>query len=304
MCNGTSSLRQRVLSEGDCAWYGQQVAANDTRFVVKRTFLELSAEGAPKSETRLDCHSDTRAERWADDDSTCEVNESSSEFDSSDDDSTSTYTCDVSCGTPSVTCQGMPCAVPVYFMSYPLDASSGSPGYSPGALHCRTVKPKKSRAKVAPVEPVQQVQELPNELRTTLVIRNLPSACTSEQLSTHLNDEGFRGKYDFVYVPLDLKKRKAFGFAFVNMLSNELAQGAIDWLDGCSDWSEGGDPLELQWTKSHQGLEAQVSKYRDSPIMHTAVPAEFQPMLFRDGALQPFPSSTQRVAAPKLGKAA
>merc|ERR1719183_450180 len=61
---------------------------------------------------------------------------------------------------------------------------------------------------------------LPHE-RTTVMMRNIPNNVTREQLLGIFNDEGFKGHYDLVYVPIDLKNRVGLGYAFINFVSNE-----------------------------------------------------------------------------------
>jgi len=131
------------------------------------------------------------------------------------------------------------------------------------------------------------------DVRTTVVLKNLPTTCTGWHLAQVLNAGGFCDCYDFVYVPVDLKKQVAHGFAFVNMLSHEIALRAM--------MSMGA--MQVQWSDPHQGLEALVVKYRNSPIMHRSVPEVVKPMLFCNGVQQRFLRPTVVTQAPRVGKA-
>eukprot|EP00913_Durusdinium_trenchii_P034625 g32394.t1 len=54
--------------------------------------------------------------------------------------------------------------------------------------------------------------------RTTVMLRNLPNNYTREMFLEMLDSEGFRGSYDFVYLPCDFHRKANLGYAFVNMV--------------------------------------------------------------------------------------
>mmetsp|Transcript_108400 Transcript_108400/g.171028 ORF Transcript_108400/g.171028 Transcript_108400/m.171028 type:complete len:456 (+) Transcript_108400:48-1415(+) len=58
---------------------------------------------------------------------------------------------------------------------------------------------------------------------TTMMIRNLPQHVTQEEFIYELEENGFIGSYDFVYVPYSQKRGSNKGFAFVNFLSSQAA---------------------------------------------------------------------------------
>jgi hypothetical protein len=59
---------------------------------------------------------------------------------------------------------------------------------------------------------------------TTLMIKEVPLSYTQRNLMREINLSGFRGKYDFLYLPTDMRKHTNRGFAFINMVSEESAK--------------------------------------------------------------------------------
>jgi hypothetical protein len=54
------------------------------------------------------------------------------------------------------------------------------------------------------------------------------------------------------------------------------------------------------WSKPFQGLEANVARYRNSPVMHPEIPDEFKPVVFRDGQRAEFPQATKKIPLPRI----
>jgi len=137
------------------------------------------------------------------------------------------------------------------------------------------------------------------DMCTTLLFKHLPAHCTSDLLASKLNEHGLMDVYNFIYVPWNLQKQIAVGFAFVNMTSHEGATSAIARLQGCMLFSQRKDlALEICWAEQHQGLAAQIARYRDSAIMHPSVPDSFKPKVFSEGVCQPFPEPTTTLNTP------
>jgi len=69
-------------------------------------------------------------------------------------------------------------------------------------------------------------------------------------------------------------------------------------------FSDRGSPSckvgEAEWTNPHQGRDAHVERFRNSSVMHSAVPDMYKPLLFVDGVRVPFPAPTKRIPSPNL----
>lgn len=136
---------------------------------------------------------------------------------------------------------------------------------------------------------------------TTLMLRNLPNNYTRVCLLSLLNAKGFKGGYDFVYLPIDFRTHAALGYAFVIFVSQETAEQVWQSLAGFSTWSLPSSKVcQVSWSKT-QGLIAHIERYRNSPLMHDNVPDEYRPMLFKEGKRVPFPRPTKRIKPPRQG---
>mmetsp|Transcript_37866 Transcript_37866/g.81971 ORF Transcript_37866/g.81971 Transcript_37866/m.81971 type:complete len:278 (-) Transcript_37866:145-978(-) len=141
--------------------------------------------------------------------------------------------------------------------------------------------------------------------RTTVMLRNLPNDYSREMLLALLDDEGFAGSYDFVYYPVDFHRWAGFGYAFVNMVSPAEAMRVRQVMQGFSRWEVPSQKvIDVCWGNPLQGLAACVERYRNSPVMHEAVPDKFKPVIFCSGVRMPFPPPTKRIRNPRWKRGA
>jgi hypothetical protein len=147
-------------------------------------------------------------------------------------------------------------------------------------------KSAKDKTQSAEKQPQPKVTCDPSE-RTTLVLRKLPKNETRASLLDTLDKAGLNGLYDFVYLPMDFKKGKVFGHAIINFTTNESAVGASAHF--------AGKGATIEWSDSHQGFDALIQRYRNSPIMHETMPEASKPLIFEDGLVVPFPSPTEEI---------
>merc|ERR1719261_987910 len=143
--------------------------------------------------------------------------------------------------------------------------------------------------------------ETREEQRTTVILRNLPNNYTRGMLLDLLDDEGFAQKYDFIYIPVDFSTQAGLGYAFVNLVSPNDALAFWAHFEGFRQWSLPSEKVcTLNWSSPIQGLTAHVERYKNSPVMHEAVPDEWKPVLYFGGERVVFPPPTKAIKAPKI----
>jgi RNA recognition motif-containing protein len=115
------------------------------------------------------------------------------------------------------------------------------------------------------------------------------------------DNNGFSALYNFIYLPCDFETGRSLGYAFVNMVSTQDAMRAKEYFHGfLPSTSPSNKVCEVSWGEPVQGLEANIEKFRNSPVMHPEVQDAFKPMLFIQGFLSPFPGPTQRIRPPRM----
>jgi len=135
----------------------------------------------------------------------------------------------------------------------------------------------------------------------TVMLRNLPNNYSRTMLIKLIDNEGFGGQYDFIYLPMDFKSHASLGYAFVNLIDSDQATRFFEAFEGFNQWVVPSQKVcSVNWSAPYQGLEAHIERYRNSPVMHEDVPDTYKPMLFRDGKRIAFPPSTKKLKVPRI----
>jgi len=130
---------------------------------------------------------------------------------------------------------------------------------------------------------------------TTAMLRNIPNKYDQHSLVKRLNDAGFRGELDFIYLPIDFKNRCNVGYAFLNFRSAEgCARFATEWhLSNSSDKLPGYNSRKIIEVSAarFQGCDENIRRLQASNVMSELVEnEEWLPMLFdENGKAVKFP---------------
>lgn len=161
---------------------------------------------------------------------------------------------------------------------------------------CVAVGLKSSHTTSPGVQSEEAVEQTKQAERTTIMVKKLKEDCTRADLIEMLDAQGLRGLYDFVYIPVDFQTWTSYGYAFINMVTNQIAERTMQQLSGLEDWKlPQTGPLEVRWSDPHQGLDVHIERHRNSPVMHKDVPEMWKPMIFHEGVPIPFPAPTKRI---------
>jgi len=137
--------------------------------------------------------------------------------------------------------------------------------------------------------------------KTTVMLRNVPYNCSRDSVVKMMDEAGFTGLYNFIYLPIDFRSKSGFGYAFINMVSNAAAEKLFTQFNGFSEWAMKSQKVaEVTWSEPSQGLNIHVERYRNSPVMHDAVPDEFKPAMYDNGIRVTFPAPTKAIRAPRF----
>lgn len=100
---------------------------------------------------------------------------------------------------------------------------------------------------------------------TTVMIRNISAKYTHKSFIKEINKNGFLGRYDFMYFPMDSRNRINRGFAFLNLETAEAAREFYDAYHGRKLGNSGsaGKVLEIA-VADVQGFEANARQYLSS----------------------------------------
>lgn len=131
-------------------------------------------------------------------------------------------------------------------------------------------------------------QEEDNSLKTTMMLRNIPNKYTQKMMLEYLENNGFRGTYDFFYLPIDFRNRCNVGYAFINFVDPEHAKRFLQSLHRVKLPAYNSNKV-CEVTYAHvQGLEQNVEHYRNSPVNGIPISA-YRPMIFKSGLEVGFP---------------
>lgn len=128
----------------------------------------------------------------------------------------------------------------------------------------------------------------PSSPPTTLMIRNIPNRYTQRELIMELEDLGFAGTFDFLYIPLDKGTMSNVGYAFVNFTEPSWAQKCMASFQNYrfKRHRKISGKIAAISVAHIQGLEANLAHYENAAV-NTAKLKQRRPVLMANisGAL-------------------
>ena len=118
---------------------------------------------------------------------------------------------------------------------------------------------------------------------TTVMLRNLPNKYSQPMLLEELNQAGFAGGYDFMYLPIDPETHANRGYAFINFVSPDFAWLARRTYEGQKMGKFNSEKLVSVVPAALQGFEANYSHYSTARVNRG--PAETRPVFLRESSM-------------------
>lgn len=120
------------------------------------------------------------------------------------------------------------------------------------------------------------------DTRTTLMVTKIPKMYTQSMLISQIEEceEGrFRGKFDFFYLPMDLKNKRNFGYHFINFISTEELAAFVSFFSGRAwDRFNSGKVCIINYARI-QGLRSLIENFAKSKVLRTEAPCN-QPIIW------------------------
>jgi hypothetical protein len=103
---------------------------------------------------------------------------------------------------------------------------------------------------------------------TTLMIRNIPSRLSQQDLVMELQELGFAGTFDFLYIPIDKNTLSNVGYAFVNFVEPRWAKKCMETFQNYrfNRWRRGPSRVASVSIAHLQGLEKNLQHYENSAV--------------------------------------
>lgn len=104
------------------------------------------------------------------------------------------------------------------------------------------------------------------ETRTALMIRNIPNKYNQKMLLSTL-EEGHKGHFDFIYLPIDFKNKCNVGYAFINFTKPEFIEPFYDAFHG-KKWGRFNSEKVCEITFARiQGRQQLIAHFQNSSLL-------------------------------------
>lgn len=145
-----------------------------------------------------------------------------------------------------------------------------------------------------------EVASYSGSIVSTVMMRNIPNRYSHTALAAVLDNQGFSGAYDLIYLPFDFASGVSFGYAFVNLTSITEADRFAARFDGFKWGVSSKKVCRVVPCQNNESPSERVERYRNLPVMHPSVPDAFKPVLFSSGQRVPFPEPTKPIRASRI----
>jgi hypothetical protein len=137
--------------------------------------------------------------------------------------------------------------------------------------------------------PVVAEEDEPEEKKETrevnfesMMIRNIPNRYSQQMLLSEIDKAGFKGKYNFFYLPIDFGQRANLGYAFISFNDVTIASQFVSTFEGEKLRKFKSRKILSISPAVYQGLAANLNHFAKAALQRIANP-RFQPKVFVQG---------------------
>lgn len=105
---------------------------------------------------------------------------------------------------------------------------------------------------------------------TTVMLKNIPCRKCQEEVMMHIDRKDFGGRYDFFYLPRDVKFRANLGYAFINFLTPEDASRFQAEMNGYRFAGSGSSKACVVVPAHVQGLVNNLAAFKRTEVMRSS----------------------------------
>lgn len=100
----------------------------------------------------------------------------------------------------------------------------------------------------------------------TVMMRNLPNKYTQQMLLHEINEAGFDGMFDFLYLPIDPETGANRGYAFINFISPNCSWSFKQRYEGCRMSNFNSNKVVSVTPAALQGFQANYAHYSTARV--------------------------------------
>mmetsp|Transcript_36418 Transcript_36418/g.82578 ORF Transcript_36418/g.82578 Transcript_36418/m.82578 type:complete len:652 (+) Transcript_36418:95-2050(+) len=104
---------------------------------------------------------------------------------------------------------------------------------------------------------------------TTMMLKNIPCRKSQEEVMMHVDQNGYSGRYDFFYLPRDVKFRANLGYAFINFITQEDALRFQAEMNGYRFVGSGSSKACSVVPAHVQGLMNNLAAFKRTEVMRS-----------------------------------
>jgi len=105
---------------------------------------------------------------------------------------------------------------------------------------------------------------------TTMMLKNIPCRKSQEEVMAQIDKKGFGSRYDFFYLPRDVKFRANLGYAFINFVTPEDAAAFQAEMNGYRFVNSGSSKACVVVPAHVQGMMNNLAAFKRTEVMRSS----------------------------------